>query len=242
MNAKLKIFIAINLIVIALLVFIYPHLMVAPGKLTQGHQQLATDCFACHSPFTGADSKRCLVCHKPAEIGRLTTTGQIIAKSASAIPFHQKLTTHDCIACHSEHDSIKRSQHQGQFNHALLKKELGIRCQDCHGAPNDSLHQQIAGNCSQCHNQEKWLPTIFDHKKYFVLDHEHNARCDICHEGNDLSRYTCYGCHEHTAANIRNEHLEEGIRDFDHCVQCHRSGNKHDISTEHEKNETGEDD
>ena len=32
----------------------------------------------------------------------------------------------------------------------------------------------------------------------------------------------CYGCHEHTPANIRAEHEEEGIRDFENCVECHR--------------------
>jgi hypothetical protein len=45
----------------------------------------------------------------------------------------------------------------------------------------------------------------------------------------DYSRYTCYGCREHTLANIRSEHVEEGIRQFDNCVECHRSGNKHEI-------------
>ncbi|MEQ1527932.1 MAG: cytochrome c3 family protein [Methylococcales bacterium] len=242
MNTILKIILAINLTVIALLVFIYPHLMVAPGKLIQGHQHLETDCFACHSPFTGADSERCLVCHKLAEIGLLTSTGQVIAKPANVIRFHQQLAGRNCIACHSDHDSIKRSQHQGQFNHALLKKELGSRCHDCHAVPKDLLHQQIAGNCSQCHNQEKWLPTTFDHHKYFKLDNEHNARCVVCHGGSDFSRYTCYGCHEHTPETIRNEHLEEGIRDFDNCVHCHRSSDKHDIRNEHGKNETEHED
>ena len=28
---------------------------------------------------------------------------------------------------------------------------------------------------------------------------------------------------------IRREHIEEGIRDFDNCVECHRSADEHDI-------------
>ncbi len=47
-----------------------------------------------------------------------------------------------------------------------------------------------------------------------------------CHVGNDYKRYTCYGCHEHTPAKVRAEHEEEGIRDFENCVKCHRSGDK----------------
>jgi cytochrome c2 len=30
-------------------------------------------------------------------------------------------------------------------------------------------------------------------------------------------------------AKIRREHIEEGIRDFDNCVECHRSADEHDI-------------
>jgi hypothetical protein len=45
----------------------------------------------------------------------------------------------------------------------------------------------------------------------------------------DYSRYTCYGCHEHSPEKIRREHIEEGIRDFKNCVECHRSADEHDI-------------
>jgi hypothetical protein len=35
--------------------------------------------------------------------------------------------------------------------------------------------------------------------------------------------------HEHNPEKIRREHIEEGIRDFRNCVECHRNANKHDI-------------
>jgi hypothetical protein len=63
-----------------------------------------------------------------------------------------------------------------------------------------------------------------------VLDRDHNTRCVTCHVRNDYQQYTCYGCHEHTPANIRREHVEEGIRDFNDCVECHRSADEHDIA------------
>ncbi len=242
MSNILKIILAANIVAIAMLVFLYPNFMVAPGKLIQGHQQLESDCFACHAPFAGAVSERCVACHKPAEIGQLTTTGQVIAKPLKSAPFHQKLTRQGCLSCHSDHVGIQRSQHQGHFNHALLDQALRDRCQDCHVPPTDLLHQQMTGDCNQCHNQDKWLPTSFDHSLYFLLDGDHNALCASCHVNNDFSRYTCYGCHEHTPAKIRNEHIEEGISDFDHCVQCHRSANKHDIGARNGKNEIEEDD
>ncbi len=229
MNRAIKLILAANLIVATILVFVYPHLMVGPGKLIPGHTKLETDCFACHAAFTGAQSERCVTCHKPDDIGRLTTAGQPIAKPLTKTPFHQKLTSQECVACHSDHAGVKRYRPTGYFNHALLDKTMRDECQSCHKSPRDSLHQQITGNCSQCHSLDKWVPASFDHNKYFVLDRDHNARCVTCHERNDYSRYTCYGCHEHTPANIRREHIEEGIRDFDNCTECHLSANEHDI-------------
>jgi hypothetical protein len=85
------------------------------------------------------------------------------------------------------------------------------------------LHAKITGNCSQCHAQNAWKPASFDHEKSFVLDQNHNVECATCHVNNDYSRYTCYGCHEHTLQNVLREHRDEGIRDLDHCVRCHRS-------------------
>lgn len=229
MSRLFKAILAINLIALTFLTFVYPNLMVGPGKLIPGHSQLEGDCFACHAPLRGASSVQCVSCHKPGDIGRLTTTGVAIAKPLASVPFHQKLNSEDCVACHSDHAGAKRFAVQGNFNHSLLKKETRDQCQACHKTPTDSLHKQITGNCLQCHAQEKWTPATFDHDKYFALDKDHNASCVTCHVRNDYSRYTCYSCHEHTPANIRREHIKEGISNYDNCVECHFSGNKHDI-------------
>jgi hypothetical protein len=124
---------------------------------------------------------------------------------------------------------VKRYRQQGRFNHALLQAAIREQCQDCHKAPLDSLHQQISGSCQQCHSPQKWVPATFDHDKYFALDGDHNTRCVTCHVRNDYSRYTCYGCHEHSPENIRGKHIEEGIRNFENCVECHRSANERGI-------------
>lgn len=229
MSKLLKIILAVNLIAITMLVFVYPNLMVGPGKLIPGHKQLETDCFACHSPLMGATSERCVICHKPVEIGKLTSDRKPIFKPLTSASFHQQLVSQNCIACHSDHAGVKRLRKQGHFNHALLNSATREDCQGCHKTPTDSLHEQITGNCAQCHNQEKWVPATFDHSKYFALDRDHNARCVTCHVGNDYTRYTCYGCHEHSPESIRREHIEEGIRNYDDCVECHRSANEEDI-------------
>lgn len=239
MSRLLKIILAFNLIVLTILVFVYPHLMVGPGKLIPGHKQLNTDCFACHAAFLGADSRRCVVCHKPDEIGRLTSTGLAITKPLTAVPFHQKLINQDCVACHSDHAGVKRYRLHGYFNHALLQKASAEQCQDCHKSPTDALHRQITGNCGQCHTLDKWVPATFDHNEYFELDRDHNTRCVTCHALNDYSRYTCYGCHEHTQENIRRKHLKEGIREFANCVECHRNADEDDIRGKNGRGEGG---
>jgi hypothetical protein len=229
MSRFVKIILAANLLVLAVLAFVYPHLMISPGKLIVGHKALETDCFACHAIWRGADSPRCVTCHKPADIGLLTTKGQAVVKPLTSTPFHQKLVSQDCVSCHSDHAGVRRFRQPGHFNHALLQAATRGQCESCHKSPADSLHRQITGNCSQCHSQDKWVPASFDHDKSFVLDRDHDTRCVTCHLRNDYSQYTCYGCHEHTPENIRREHVEEGIRNFSDCVECHRSADEHDI-------------
>jgi hypothetical protein len=244
MSRLLKIILACNLALIAALVFIYPELMVGPGKLIPGHKALEGDCFACHAPLAGATSGRCLSCHKPADIGRLTTAGRAVEKPLAKAAFHQGLNSQDCVACHSDHAGVKRFARTRQFDHRLLNKATGEQCQSCHKSPADSLHRQINGNCLQCHTQQKWTPATFEHNTYFALDRNHNTSCVTCHVRNDYSRYTCYGCHEHSPDNIRREHIGEGIRNFDNCVKCHRSGDEHGSRGRGEgrRNERGGDD
>jgi len=229
MSKLLKIILACNLAALAALVFIWPELMVGPGKLIPGHKALEGDCFACHTPLTGASSARCVSCHKPADIGRLTSAGVLLVRPVVKAAFHQELIMQDCVACHSDHAGVKRFARQRQFDHTLLKKTTRDQCQACHKSPTDSLDQQITGNCLQCHTATKWTPATFDHNKYFVLDKDHNVSCATCHVRNDYSRFTCYGCHEHTPDNIRRKHIKEGISKFDDCVECHRSANEDDI-------------
>jgi hypothetical protein len=227
MSKVVKLLLACNLAVLAALVFIYPNLMVGPGQLIPGHKTLEGDCFACHSAGRGASSEKCASCHKPADIGLRTTLGVALLKSVKTA-FHQELLNQDCVACHSDHAGVKRFARQRQFDHNLLKPSTREQCQTCHKVPTDSLHKQVSGNCLQCHSQNKWTPASFDHNKYFALDRDHNTSCVTCHARNDYSRASCYGCHEHTPDNIRRKHIEEGIRKFDNCVECHRSANKHD--------------
>lgn len=219
----LLIVIALNLVALVALAFVFPHLMVSPGPLVKGHAGLATDCFACHDPWRGASSARCVDCHAVTDIGLRTTKGVPIAARTIKASFHQKLIEQDCMACHSDHQGPKLTKRSRKpFSHALLDLAARDRCASCHAAPRDTLHRDLKDECSQCHGDKAWKPATLDHSKLFVLDRDHDAPCATCHRNGDYNRYTCYGCHEHSQAKVRQEHLEEGIRDFENCVECHR--------------------
>jgi hypothetical protein len=228
--------IAANLLALLVLVFVYPHLMAAPGPLVSAHAELATDCFACHAPLRGVSSEKCQSCHKPSEVGLRSTKGTPLATAVQKPRFHQALIEQNCLACHTDHRGPKfASADRKSFSHGLLKADLRERCDTCHVKPSDNLHRQIPGNCAQCHSQKAWKPATFNHDKLFLLDGDHNAACATCHTNNNYSRYTCYGCHEHTADRIRAKHVKEGISDFENCVECHRSSSEENSGNRTEK-------
>lgn len=216
--------ISANLIALLVLVFVYPQFMVSPGPLIPAHKDLNTDCFACHAPLRGVAPARCVSCHVLSDIGVRTTQGEPLGKSAVKTSFHQDLITQDCIACHTDHAGPRLTQHSRKpFSHSLLRAAVLDQCANCHEAPRDTMHAGLDTNCGQCHRQQAWKPATFDHEKWFALVGDHAAPCATCHAKADFSQYTCYGCHEHTPRNIQAEHAEEGIRDFQDCVRCHRS-------------------
>ncbi|HJV62366.1 MAG TPA: cytochrome c3 family protein [Albitalea sp.] len=182
------------------------------------HQELIEqDCMACHSDHQGPKlTKRS---RKPFSHVLLKETVRGRCSSCHAAP---KDTVHrdfkvECGQCHRS-----TAWKPAQFDHALLPPAVLDRCSGCHNPPTDRLHRQVQGSCKACHKTEAWKPATFDHDKHFVLDRDHQASCETCHTNNDHSRYTCYGCHEHSQAKVRAEHVEEGIANFENCVECHR--------------------
>lgn len=218
--------VAINVGILILLSILYPQWMISPGKPVAAHAELADDCFACHTAFLGSPPEKCIQCHRVDEIGKVTTTGIIIDKEDKNVAFHQQLTEQDCVACHSDHNGVNAFRPINQFSHELLSLDLRDQCESCHDNPTDDLHRKVKGNCAQCHNQDAWTPATFDHAQYFRFDRHHDTECETCHINNDYSQYSCYGCHEHSRSKIRNEHYEEGIRDYENCAECHRSGDE----------------
>ena len=218
--------VAANLVALLVLAVLMPRQMIMPGALIQAHESLTDDCFACHAPFIGSTPAKCIACHAVADIGLKTTKGRPIARERKLVAFHQHLMEDDCVACHSDHRGVQAFRPISAFSHALLDPVLQEKCEGCHAKPVDSLHRNLRGSCGECHTQERWTPATFDHERHFRFDKDHTTECTTCHVGGDYSRYTCYGCHEHSRSKIREEHVEEGILDYEDCAECHRSADE----------------
>jgi len=125
------------------------------------------------------------------------------------------------------------------FDHELLGTKVTL-CTDCHvkNIPADELHRAVKSKnqCSDCHSSSAWKPSTYDHTKYFRFDNHHPSRCTDCHTPTTgFASYTCYTCHEHSQSKIDSEHRKEGVQNFENCVKCHRSGNKHEVNRENKQ-------
>jgi hypothetical protein len=59
----------------------------------------------------------------------------------------------------------------------------------------------------------------------FPLDHggQGTIACETCHE-QTYTEYTCTNCHEHDPVQTRELHVDEGILEFENCIECHATG------------------
>ena len=220
--------IVIILILAVLLVYLFPKQAINPGDLSKGHQHLENNCMQCHTIFLGTPGEKCIFCHKPAEIGKFTTSGvKIEAKPGQAkAAFHQLFTKDSCLSCHMDHSGQDVNKTIRKFSHNLLQRENFNQCTTCHQRSADNVHQKNDQECSQCHTTDRWRPATLDHAQYFLFDKDHGPDCVSCHQRNNYKEYTCYGCHEHTPEKIQQEHEKVGIYSYQNCLICHPGGDK----------------
>ncbi len=168
-----------------------------------GRDPRAATAFA-HATLRPAVRDRCASCHanvRPADATHRTVAGE-------------------CSACHAT-----TAWKPAGFAHEALATNVRERCLACHDGkrPADAIHRGTGDACGACHSTRAWKPATFAHDRYFPLDRDHAVACVTCHPGPGYATYTCYGCHEHSRPRMIAEHAEEGVRDLDHCVRCHRS-------------------
>lgn len=164
------------------------------------------DCFSCHAEddaHAGQFGNDCGFCHSPAGWEEVS-----FDHSLTAFPLTGKHLDAECSGCHIE----------GVF------VGTATTCAACHDEP--QFHRGLfAATCEECHTTDGWVTALFNGVHVFPINHGTGvaSSCRTCHP-NSLSGYSCYGCHEHTQADITEEHLDEGISNISNCVACHPSG------------------
>lgn len=146
-----------------------------------------------------------------------------------------------CTACHDGVDRFSAFDHS-RLRFPLTGQHVETRCTGCHvevralaaftnapetcigcHRPDDPHRGRYGTDCAACHDTGDWNDAEFDHT--FPLDHGGQGviECRTCHvQMPSFRTSTCYGCHD--AAEMRAEHIDEGIRDIGNCVRCHATG------------------
>ncbi len=173
-------------------------------------QSAPQDCYSCHfqqDEHQGQFGTQCEACHTPENWDAVS-----FDHSLSDFPLTGAHVTVSCEDCH--------------VNDVFVGTQSS--CVSCHAEPVEHLGQ-FGTDCAACHTTTAWTPATFSGNHTFPLDHGERGQvsCTTCHPTN-YTTYTCYGCHEHTESNIISEHREEGISDFQNCVECHADGREHD--------------
>jgi hypothetical protein len=167
------------------------------------------DCYSCHQQddeHNGQFGVNCAACHNP--------SGWEDASFDHNLSDFPLTGAHVNLACESCHVN---AQFEG----------LSAACVACHEEP--AFHIGLFGtDCASCHSTTSWIPAQFNEQHTFPLDHgDEVSSCATCHP-TGFTTYTCYGCHEHNEADVRAEHVEEGIGDFQNCMECHPTGEEHE--------------
>jgi hypothetical protein len=208
-----------------------------PGSfpLTGGHA--GHSCDTCHTggTFTGL-STDCLSCHQDD-----FQNARDPDHRAAGFP-------QDCRTCHGTTAwEPARFDHPGSF--PLSGGHAGHSCSECHtGGTFTGLSTDCASchlddyqattdpnhaasgfpqDCRACHGTTTWTGARFDHRFPIQGGPHGSLSCNQCHENPaSYAQFTCVSCHEHSAAEMNDEHREVGgyVYASPSCLQCHPQG------------------
>jgi len=114
-------------------IFLFPYYTINPGVVIEDHSMLKNDCLSCHSLGEGAQTNKCIKCHRSAEIGLKLVNGinrENINNKTTLL--HQSIKNIQCFDCHTEHNGLSKENATLKFRHKFLAIELQIECIKCH--------------------------------------------------------------------------------------------------------------
>lgn len=207
------------------------HVEVTCKKCHAGHpvnyKGASQECVSCHlkaDKHKGKYGKKCETCH--------------IDRGWKEIEFnHDRETKFKLLG---KHEAVKcLACHKG----SLYKTKTPTTCVACHRK--DDVHKGGVGDkCENCHTEERWKTTKFDHgknTKYPLLGKHATTRCEACHKPGIKEKLalTCVGCHQGKdkhkgdfGAKCESCHKES---DWKEIIFDHRRDTKYPLTGKHEK-------
>lgn len=223
--------------------------LVSPGDLARAHAELQSNCQNCHEGFSqGAQSEKCLACHKP-----------VAADVTARAGFHGRsaeVAAHECSFCHTDHQGRDAQMvafdlvlfDHGTTDFALVGRHAALDCASCHPAgrkfrdaatdcfachAKDDAHQgRLGRDCAACHGPAGWTGVgAFDHARTgFRLDGSHaDLPCVACHAGEVYKGVPkdCVGCHA-----VQDPHGKALGAD---CASCHGATRWTEVRFDHDR-------
>ena len=212
--------------------------------LTGAH--VSTDCQQCHTGFEFAGAQtQCFGCHR----GDYESARQPAHGAAGF--------STECASCHSTRAWQPATFDHSLTSFPLDGAHLGPDCRACHDdgvfsgrdaacvachladyqATTNPGHLQsgFGTDCAACHGTSRWDGALFDHDGLFfpIYSGKHKEKwnnCSDCHTSpNNLSVFSCLGCHPHSnRSKTDDDHHEENGYQYESgaCLSCHPRGRK----------------
>lgn len=191
-----------------------------PDPSGPGYRRHSQMCEGCHEDphgglFLGRYSA-CIDCHAP---GRFRPAQFDVARHADIYPLIGLHATAECVACHpvDPNGGVRRFASEPR------------QCDACHADPHEGQFRSRHAQCTDCHDQERFLPAQYDaarHEALYPLTGAHAAvpciRCHIQVGDAPVRRFVstprrCKDCHTDEHAGQFEREMAEGD-----CTICHR--------------------
>ncbi len=224
--------------------------LLMPGKLSQAHKDIESDCDACHTKFRKkGQPQRCTACHDHADVARDIREHR---------GFHGRLAKNmvgQCDLCHSEHKGREADivgLNRATFDHAKTDFALHgahreVACEACHPRgkkfreaksscyachrKDDAHGGKLGKQCEDCHKSTAWKKTGFDHDKtHFALEGKHRkVACALCHPDNRYKGVPrkCVACHG--GDDVHNGNYGRK------CAECHSPKKWQQVTFDHDR-------
>ena len=166
-------------------------------------------------PLRGAHTvSSCESCHVQGK--KYRDTPALCATCHEANDIHRGTLGEECADCHTENSWRRPDFDHDKTDFALHGKHSELGCNSCHinehykdtvknclgcHQLNDVHAGRYGVKCGDCHTEEDWKQSRFDHRRdtKFPLQGKHRSeKCDACHSGNlykEKLETACVSCH-----------------------------------------------